>query len=108
MSDPNQKIEAVQVWLNELRQNRATDPVTSNATEVVLGEILELIRAGNARAASEQGISETYADLERQVEEQTAALNRATNTLKSQITERETAARRLRKRDCKIFGVNGV
>ena len=35
--------------------------------------------------------------MERQVEEQTAALNRATEALKSQITERETAAIKLRK-----------
>jgi uncharacterized membrane-anchored protein YjiN (DUF445 family) len=48
-------------------------------------------------ASSNIGISETYADLERQVQEQTAALTRATNALKSQITERETAARKLRK-----------
>ena len=97
----NQKIEAVQVWLNELRQNRATDPVSVQyATEVsARPEILELIHdAGNAAlASSEQGISETYSDLEKQVQEQTIALNQATNALKGQITERESAARKLRK-----------
>jgi signal transduction histidine kinase len=97
MSDLNEKIEAVQTWINELRQNRAADPAVFNATEAVLSEILDLIHAGNTRVSSEQGMSETYADLERQVQEETAALTRATNALKSQITERETAARKLRK-----------
>ena len=97
MNDHNEKIEAVQTWLNDIRQNRATDPVTSSATEVVLNEILGLIQQGTARMSSEREISETYANLERQVQEQTAALNRATNALKSQINERETTARKLRK-----------
>ena len=97
MSDPHEKIEAVQVWINELRQNRATDPAAFNAAEAVLSEILDLIHAGNAYPSPDQSISETYADLERQVQEQTTALNRATNALKSQITERESAARKLRK-----------
>lgn len=97
MNDPHEKIEAIQVWINKLRQNRATDPVALNATEAVLSEILVLIHAGTPRSPSEQGISETYAELERQVQKQTAALNRATNALKGQITERETAVRKLRK-----------
>jgi nitrate/nitrite-specific signal transduction histidine kinase len=64
---------------------------------VVLSQILDLIQQGTVRTMSEQIVSETYADLERQVQEQTAALNQATNALKSQITERETTARKLRK-----------
>lgn len=97
MSDVNEKIEAVQHWIDDVRQNRATDPVTFNSAEVVLSQILDLIQHGTARTLSDQGMSETYADLERQVQEQTAALNRATNALKSQINERETTARKLRK-----------
>ncbi|MBZ0283832.1 MAG: GAF domain-containing protein [Anaerolineae bacterium] len=96
MSDLNEKIEAVQIWINDLRQSQAADPAALNVTEGVLREIVELIQQGAVRS-SEHGISETYVDLERQVQEQTAALTRATNALKSQITERETAARKLRK-----------
>jgi C4-dicarboxylate-specific signal transduction histidine kinase len=96
MSDQNEKIEAVQTWINDLRQYQATDPVAFNRTEVLLDEIVALIHAGNIPASSDQGLSETYADLERKVQEQTAAFNRATITLKSQINERETAARNLR------------
>jgi signal transduction histidine kinase len=97
MHDLNEKIEAVQTWINELQQNRDPDPAVFNATEAVLSEIVDLIHAGNVRASPEQGVSETYADLERQVQEQTAALTRATDALKSQITERESAAQKLRK-----------
>ncbi len=98
MSD-DQKIETIQGWISELQRDRTTDPVKFNSTEVdtVLNEILDLIQPGTTHALSEPGMSETYADLERQVEEQTAALNRATEALKSQITERETAAIKLRK-----------
>lgn len=96
MSDIDQKIEAVQHWINDLQQNRgvASNPI---AVEAMLSEILDLIHAGNTHPASELGMSETYADLEKQVQEQTIALTRATSALKSQITERETAARKLRK-----------
>lgn len=96
MNDLNEKFEAVQSWINDLQRNRTTDPPAFNASETVLREIFDLIQPG-AHASSERGLSETYADLERQVQEQTAALTRATNALKSQITERETAARKLRK-----------
>jgi len=97
MSGPNEKIEAVQVWINELRQNQIANPLTVKAAEGMLREIVDLIQQGSEHASSEQTLSETYTDLERQVEEQSAALNLATNALKSQITERETAAIRLRK-----------
>lgn len=97
MRDLNEKVETVQQWIDEIQQMQSTDPVKFNAKEAVLNEILELIQQGTVRAESERNISETYADLERQVQEQTAALNRATTALKSQITERETAAQKLRK-----------
>jgi signal transduction histidine kinase len=98
MSDLTEKIEAVQTWINELQRNSATDPVSFKPTEAVLSEILDLIQQGaGGGGSSERDISETYADLERQVQEQTAALTQATSALKSQITERETAARKLRK-----------
>lgn len=97
MSDLNEKIEALQTWITEFQRSGTTDPVALKTTEAVLSEILDLIQQGTARTSSEHGISETYADLERQVQEQTAALTQATNALKSQITERETAARKLRK-----------
>lgn len=96
MNDLNEQIEAVQIWINELRQNQTTESAVFNAVRPVLGEILDLIQ-GAARTASEQGRSDTYADLEKQVQEQTAALNQATNALKSQINERETAVQKLRK-----------
>ena len=99
MGDLTEKIETVQTWINELQRNRTADPVKFNSTsvEAVLSDILDLIQPGTAYTSSESELSETYADLERQVEEQTAALNRATEALKNQITERETAAIKLRK-----------
>jgi len=97
MSEPNEKIEVVQVWINELRQQQTATPLGVNNTDAILNEILNLIEYGTARASSEQTLSETYADLERQVEEQSTALTLATSALKSQITEREAAAIKLRK-----------
>jgi signal transduction histidine kinase len=97
MSDPKEKIEAVYSWINELRQIEAANPAALFSKEAVLNDVLDLIVQRTTYPSSEQQISETYAELEKQVQEQTAALNRATNALKSQITERETAARKLRK-----------
>ena len=97
MSDLNEKIEVVQIWLNDLQRSRAADPGKSDPKEIVLGEILDLIQQSTVRISSERSTSETYAELERQIQEQTAALTRATSALKNQITERETAGRKLRK-----------
>lgn len=96
MSDLNQRIEFIQTWLNELQHNRPVDSAVLSRAEAAIGEIIILIQP-NKGDVSEQTIAETYADLEKEVEEQTAALNRATNALKSQINEREHAARKLRK-----------
>ncbi|MEO8396761.1 MAG: histidine kinase [Chloroflexota bacterium] len=99
MGDLSEKIEAVQTWINQLQRDPVGDPAKSNSiqTGALLSEILDLIQRGTAHTSHEPGLSETYADLERQVQEQTAALTRATDALKSQITERETAAIKLRK-----------
>lgn len=96
MSDSNEKIEVIQAWINELDQNRADDALKFNATEVVLDEIINLIQQDNTQSLSENDISETYADLERQVREQTKALTQATNDLKNHVSERELASRNLR------------
>jgi signal transduction histidine kinase len=96
MDDFNTKIEAVQTWIDEIRQNRSADPTWFNAKMAMLGEIVGLIQQGNATISSDHDMSTTYADLERQVQEQTAALTRATNALKVQINEREAAAQKLR------------
>ena len=97
MSEANVKIEAVQAWINGCRQKQTTNPSGINAEEVILSEMLKLFEDGTTHTASEQTLSETYADLERQVEEQSTTLTLATNALKSQINERETAAIKLRK-----------
>lgn len=97
MSDLDEKIEVVQGWISELQQNQPTDVAALDAATSVLGTIVDLIQPAMASTSSEQGRAETYAELERQVDDQTAALTRATAALKSQITERETAARKLRK-----------
>lgn len=97
MRDLDEKIEAIQTWMNELQQNRPSDPVMLDAVEAVISQIVTLTQAENAHTLREPGMGGTYADLERQVQEQTAALTRATTALKNQITERETAARKLRK-----------
>lgn len=97
MNDLHDKIETILTWINDLRQNHSPTTETSNTSEVTLNEILNLIQVGNVRTLPQQDMSQTYADLEKQVQEQTTALNQATSTLKAQITERETAARKLRK-----------
>jgi signal transduction histidine kinase len=96
MSDLTQRIEVIRTWLNDLEQHYPIDPVKLNSAEPALSEMISLIQQGTARVTSERIMSETYADLERQVQEQTTALNHATNALKSQINERETAAQKLR------------
>ena len=96
MDDLKTKIEAVQTWINNIQQSRSTDPVKFNATATVLGKIVDLIQHDTAPISPNHDMSTTYADLELQVQEQTTALNRATTALKSQINERETAARNLR------------
>jgi signal transduction histidine kinase len=96
MSGINEKIETVQLWINDLQQDLTTDPLKLNSTEAVLSEIVTLIQQSNTHLASQKDISETYEDLERQVQEQTIALTQATNALKSQVTERETTSRKLR------------
>jgi len=96
MNDLNEKLEVVQQWIHELQQ-RPTKAAALKASDSILDEILELIQTGTARTSSEAGAPGTYADLEKQIQEQTTALTRATNALKSQITERETTVRKLRK-----------
>lgn len=91
----DERIEVIRAWLSAVQQNTALDPATFNPAQTTLNEMLSLVQHDNA-ASSRPGLSATYADLERQVQEQTAALNRATTALKSQINERETAARNLR------------
>lgn len=96
MSDLNQKIEIIRTWLNELEQNRLADPAVFTSTERIISDMVTLVQHDRSDS-SEQTMAAAYADLERQVQEQTAALNRATNALKTQINERETTARKLRK-----------
>jgi signal transduction histidine kinase len=96
MSDRNEKIEAIQTWISEIQQNANADAQNLVPTESILGEIVDLIQRGTSKISPENTVSETYADLERQVQEQTEALNQATNALKSQVTDRETASRKLR------------
>ncbi len=96
MSEVNEKIQIIRTWLSEIQQNAVLDPIKFSPAQITLNEMLSLIQHDSG-ASSDPGVSATYADLERQVQEQTSALNQATNALKSQITERETAARKLRK-----------
>lgn len=95
MSDVNEIIEVIRTWLSEIQQNAEIDPAKFSPAQPTLNEMLSLIQHDSA-TSSVPGLSTTYADLERQVQEQTTALNRATITLKSQINERETAAQKLR------------
>ncbi|MEP6985366.1 MAG: GAF domain-containing protein, partial [Chloroflexota bacterium] len=97
MSDLTEKIEAVQVWLDKLRQDRSTDSTVFKSNETVLNDIADLIQPLQTQMPLAKEMSETYADLEIQVQEQSAALTQATIALRSQITERETAAIKLRK-----------
>ena len=68
MSDPHEKIEAVQAWINDLRQSRVTDPEAFNATEELLSTVLDLIRPGNAHRSSDAPIFDSPSDLEKRVQ----------------------------------------
>jgi len=97
MNDIREEIEIVRNWLNELQQSPTMDdPLALSAARATLSKMVGLTEPVVDRVDSEQDMSETYEDLERRVQEQTAVLTRATNALKSQITEREKAARKLR------------
>lgn len=96
MPELNEKIETVQAWINELRQRPKNHTHAWSAKTRLLAEIVDLIQP-TVPSSAEQAISETFADLEQRVQEQTSALNRATTALKDQINERERAARKLRK-----------
>ncbi len=93
MNDPYDKIEVIQTWINEVRQHQAAP----DTIREVISEIVSLIQKGTDKTSSELKISETYADLQRQVDEQSTALTLATSALRSQISERESAAIKLRK-----------
>ena len=97
MNNLNTNIEVLQNWIDEVQQNHTADTAKLNDTGAILGQILNLIQVGNVPTSSDQDMSDTYADLEQQVQEQTTALTQANNALKNQITERETAAQKLRK-----------
>ncbi len=97
MSESNDKLAAIQTWINEFRENRIADLDSPNIGLAILDEIADLILVQTPSTPLAQAISDTYVDLERRVEEQSLALTRATTTLKAQITERESAALKLRK-----------
>jgi C4-dicarboxylate-specific signal transduction histidine kinase len=94
MDDSTIKFEAVEQLVNELRQQHSSNP---KKVEQVLTGILELVRDVEAHPQPEQGLSGSPADLERRIEERTAALRQANATLQGQIAERETVEIMLRK-----------
>jgi len=63
MSEPNEKIEAVQVWINELRQKQIENPLGANDAEALLSEMLDLIQQSRSHASSGQTLSETQLPL---------------------------------------------
>ncbi len=92
MNDFSNKFEAVEHEVNELRQHYANDP---QAVERVLTSIVELIR--NVEIRPQLAPPDDPAELERRVEERTAALRQENATLQSQMAERETVEIMLRK-----------
>ncbi len=97
-SDLREKLDAVQAWIDGLRQAQATETTAiSTDAAIVVREVLDLIQQDPSQGSSDREFSETYADLEKQIQQQTAELTRATDALKRQIVERETSATRLRK-----------
>lgn len=96
MSDLNEQIETIRNWINELQRSHVTEPAEVGAARAALDEMVTVIQRRTMRTESERLLSDTYADLERQVQDQTTALNEATRMLRSQISERETAAQNLR------------
>ncbi len=99
MDNLNEKITTIQTWIDDLRRNQDGNPLVTDASDedTLVNAVFDMLRIGNSQPPVDPGLSVNYADLERQVEEQTAALSQATTALKSQINERETAARKLRK-----------
>jgi signal transduction histidine kinase len=95
VNDQNEKIELIRIWLAQMQHSAAADSPTLRLAQSTLNTMHSLIQPERGLAPITD-LSITYADLEQQVQEQTAALNRATTALKSQINERETAALKLR------------
>jgi signal transduction histidine kinase len=89
MTGIQEKIAAIQVWINEVQLNPAT--------ESKLNEILELIYPAENQNLSDEALSETALDLAKRVQEQTSVLSQANSAMKEQIIEHETAEIRLRK-----------
>jgi signal transduction histidine kinase len=96
MRDLNQKIAAVQNWINELQSNHSVDGEKSASIEMLLNEILGLIRPDTLQAASAEPVTETPLALARRIQAQTAVLTEANSVLKSQIAEHEIAEVTLR------------
>lgn len=69
MNDLNGKIEAIQFWVNTLRQTQATNPLMLNSAKLTLGQMMNFIQRGIMREYSAyKGMSETYEDLEKQAQ----------------------------------------
>jgi len=95
VNELDQKIEAIQVWIDKLRQSRATDSAVLNASETTLSDIVQLIHPFVTPISPPTGSFEPYADMKRQIQQQTAALIRSSRVLKSQIIEREVSVSKL-------------
>lgn len=96
MSDLEDNIGVVQKWLTDLTTNVPADPPGFSTSKTILTEIVNLIQ-NTPRESLTRDLSETYADLEKQIHDQGEALTQATIALKAQITHREVAVQSLRK-----------
>jgi len=97
MDSPNAKIETIQNWLNHLLQTQNTSDGSDTTNNILLNNIVGLIQQDAGGDISEQDLSIAYADFEKQVQQQTATLNQATEDLKAQIAQRKLSAFNLQK-----------
>ncbi|MDX2077105.1 MAG: GAF domain-containing protein [bacterium] len=97
MGSFNNKIEIIQNWLMVISQSHTSNSTTFAMVESLLDDIVTLIQHDISAATFEQNLSATYDDFEKQVAQQTATLNQATEDLKSQITQRKLSALKLQK-----------
>lgn len=94
MDDLKKRVQAIEHVVNELRQQRATDP---KELERMLSDLLELMRTPVVETESGQDTPADTDELARLTEQQTAALAEMNASLQSQLLERDTVELLLRK-----------
>jgi len=95
MSDNHEKIAIIQHWLDDFSQTDTINSETDALKESLLDGVVSLIEQNMPTISLEKSLSETYTDFEKQMADQIATLNQATEDLKSQITQRKRSSLKL-------------